>query len=111
MPPYHHYYGSMDDDGGGGGGGGGKRRPMNVTVPPPPPAQANGRPPPRRRRVGSSSSSCFDGEVMRGVLFGAINASICLPASVSFATIIFRHEAFGAWPMPIDATNGSARGH
>ena len=56
-------------------------------------AQAQAR---AQRRRGGRSPVKDRSEVVKGALFGAINASICLPASVSFATIIFRHEAFGA---------------
>lgn len=99
MPPYHHYYGSMEDDDKADGdwkqrgarAGGQLPNPQ----PPPPQQQQVG----RRQRRKRGSSSWDRAEVVRGVLFGAINASICLPASVSFATIIFRHEAFGAWVL------------
>ena len=33
-------------------------------------------------------------EVARGILYGTINAMMCVPVSISFATIIFRNEAF-----------------
>ncbi len=43
-------------------------------------------------------SSCCGGvtkeQWLKGIIYGLINASICLPASISFATIIFRHAAF-----------------
>lgn len=50
----------------------------------------------RRGPASHKASSTGRAETVRGMLFGAINASICLPASVSFATIIFHHEAYGA---------------
>lgn len=39
-------------------------------------------------------------EWFQGILYGLINASICLPASISFSTIIFRHEAFAPF-LPV----------
>ncbi len=39
-------------------------------------------------------------EWFKGLLYGLINASICLPASISFSTIIFRHEAFAPY-LPV----------
>lgn len=33
-------------------------------------------------------------EVIRCLLYGIINTALCVPVSISFATIIFRHEAY-----------------
>lgn len=56
------------------------------------------RPRPRRRQPqakGKGGCLGISGEDwFKGVVYGLINASICLPASISFSTIIFRHEAF-----------------
>lgn len=51
---------------------------------------------PRKKRKGGITLE----EWLQGVLYGLINASICLPASISFSTIIFQHEAFAPY-LPV----------
>ncbi|KAM3572911.1 hypothetical protein VYU27_005111 [Nannochloropsis oceanica] len=57
----------------------------------------------QRQTQGKKKRGCLGvnrDEWFKGVLYGLINASICLPASISFSTIIFRHEAFAPY-LPV----------